>query len=308
MSTNILVRRSNLIVPLTDASVVADCWRNDADAVTLDLDVVPAKDKPRVRTLVEAAVGEAGRAAAEVFVRVDKKLLQADLDAAIRPGLAGIMLPSIDSAAEVREADAAVSALERHRGLPVGSLVFIVEIETARAVWDIRSILQSSPRISQMGLNECKLAVNLGFEPRDDLDPFEYARGRLVVEAIAAGVAPIGMSYPQSVRPREEDAAAIHAAATKAKNLGMKGIVCPYASWVDPVNRAFTPTAELVEWNRRVREAFAAGVAAGTAAVPLDGKMIDVPVDEWAIVVLAMAEACARRDAQKQSARASRPT
>ena len=52
-----------------------------------------------------------------------------------------------------------------------------------------------------------------------------------------------------------------------------------------------------------VREAFAAGVAAGTAAVPLDGRMIDVPVDEWAIVVLATAEACAARDAEKQAAR-----
>jgi hypothetical protein len=30
--------------------------------------------------------------------------------------------------------------------------------------------------------------------------------------------------------------------------------------------------------------------------------MIDVPVDEWAIVVLAMAEACAARDAEKRAA------
>jgi citrate lyase subunit beta/citryl-CoA lyase len=305
VSADILVRRSNLLVSLNDEPAVADCWRRDADAVTLDLDAVPAKEKPRVRTLVEAAIDQAGRAAAEVFVRVDKTLLYADLDAAVRPGLTGIMLPRIESAAEVQEADTMVSEWERRRGLPVGSVVFVVEIETARAVWDIRSILQASPRISQMGLHEGRLASNLGFEPSDDLDPFEYARGRLVVEAIAAGVAPIGMSYPLSVRPREGEAAVIHAAATKAKNLGMKGIVCPHASWVEPVNRAFTPTAELVEWNRRVREAFAAGVAAGTAAVPLDGKMIDVPVDEWAIVVLAMAEACARRDAQKQAARSA---
>lgn len=305
MSKALLVRRSNLLVPLNDASAVADCWRSDADAVTLDLDIGPMKERSVVRRRAEAAIDQAGRAAAEVFVRVDKTVLYADLEAAVWPGLTGIMLPRIDSAAEVQEAAAMVSEWERRRGLPAGSLVFIVEIETARAVWDIRSILRASPRISQMGLNEGKLAATLGFEPEDDLDPFEYARGRLVVEAIASGVAPIGMSYPLSVRPREEASDVIHAAATKAKNLGMKGIVCPHASWVEPVNRAFTPTAELVEWNRRVREAFAAGVAAGTAAVPLDGKMIDVPVDEWAIVVLAMAEACARRDAQKQAARAS---
>ncbi len=83
----------------------------------------------------------------------------------------------------------------------------------------------------------------------------------------------------------------------------MKGVICPFPGWVAPVNAAFTPTPELVEWNRRVREAFAEGVAAGTAAVPLDGRMIDVPVDEWAIVVLATAEACALRDAEKERAR-----
>jgi citrate lyase subunit beta/citryl-CoA lyase len=110
------------------------------------------------------------------------------------------------------------------------------------------------------------------------------------------------MAYPLSVQQREAPPAEIHAAATKARNSGMKGVMCPHASWVAPVNAAFTPTAELVAWNRRVREAFAAGVAAGTAAVPLDGRMIDVPVDEWAIVVLAMAEACAARDAEKKTA------
>lgn len=303
MAANLLIRRSNLIVTITDAAAVEASRRSNADAVTLDLEVVPAADKSRARTLVKDAIAVAGRAAAEVFVRIDKTFLQADLDAAVWPGLKGIMLPRIESAAEVREAADALTALERSRGIAVGSLVLIVEIETARAVWDIRSILTASPRVSQMGLNEARLAANLGFAPQDDLDPFEYARGRLVIEGIAAGVAPIGMCYPLSVHPREDDAATIHAAAMKAKNLGLKGIVCPYASWVEPVNRAFTPTEELVIWNKRVREAFAAGVAAGTAAVPLDGKMIDVPVDEWAIVVLAMAQACAKRDAEKQAAR-----
>jgi citrate lyase beta subunit len=69
----------------------------------------------------------------------------------------------------------------------------------------------------------------------------------------------------------------------------------------EAVNAAFTPTADLVAHNQRVREVFAGAVAAGTAAVPLDGRMIDVPVDEWAKVVLAMADACVARDAQKRA-------
>jgi len=90
--------------------------------------------------------------------------------------------------------------------------------------------------------------------------------------------------------------------ANEARNLGMKGVICPHPSWVEPVNRAFTPTADLVAYNKRVREVFAEAIAAGTAAVPLNGRMIDVPVDEWAKVVIATAEACSRRDAEKQAA------
>jgi len=299
---SILVRRSNLLVPVTEQAAVAECWRRNADAVTLDLGSVPGAKRVGARTFMKDAIGMAGRAGTEVFVRVDQAFLHADLDAAIWPGLTGIMLSRVESAAEVLEAADAVTALERRRGIAVGSVVFVVMIESARAVWDIRAIVTSSKRVSQVALDEQSLAASLGFEPLDDLDPFEYARGRLVVEAIAAQVAPVGMAYPFSVRPREASAQVLHEAATKAKNLGMKGIICPHASWVDPVNQAFTPTEELVVWNKRVREAFAAGVAAGTAAVPLDGKMIDVPVDEWAIVVLATADACAKRDAQKQAA------
>ena len=84
----------------------------------------------------------------------------------------------------------------------------------------------------------------------------------------------------------------------------MKSVRCPALRWVAPVNAAFTPTADLVAYNKRVREVFAGAVAAGTAAVPLDGRMIDVPVDEWAKVVLAMAAACDARDVQKRAARA----
>jgi citrate lyase beta subunit len=154
--------------------------------------------------------------------------------------------------------------------------------------------------------DEQAMAAGLGIAPLPEHDPFVYARGRVVVEAIAAKVMPVGIAYPLSVQLHQGSADEIHAMAVKGKNLGMKGVLCPHPDWVAPVNAAYTPTSELVAYNMRVREAFAAGVAAGTAAVPLDGRMIDVPVDEWAIVVLATAEACAARDAEKLAARQAR--
>jgi citrate lyase subunit beta/citryl-CoA lyase len=298
----ILVRRSNLMVPVTDADKVAQAWRHTADAVTLDLENRAAAGKAHARDGLKDAIASSGRGAAEVFVRVNKSSLHADLEASVWPGVSGIMLPQVDSAAEVTDAADVVARLERERGLGVGSHSFIVLLGSARGVWDIRAIITASARISQVGLDENDLAQDLGIDPAPEYDPFVYARGRLAVEATAAKVSAIGMAYPLGALPCEMPEPDIQSLATKARNLGMKGVICPYASWVAPVNAAFTPTADLVAWNRRVREAFAAGVAAGTAAVPLDGKMIDVPVDEWAIVVLAMAEACAARDAEKRAA------
>ena len=299
----ILIRRSNLMVPVTDADRVRQAWRHNADAITLDLEEgVDAARKAEARGLVKEAIARAGQGAAEVLVRVNKPFLGADLEASVWPGVCGIMLPQVESAAEVLEAAEIMATLERQRGIVAGSLQFILLLESARGVWDIRSIINASSRVSQVGLDESDLAADLGIDPLPEYDPFVYARGRLAIEATAAKVNPVGMAYPLSIQPREAPEPEIHALATKARNLGMKGVICPHPGWVAPVNAAFTPTAELVAYNRRVREAFAAGVAAGTAAVPLDGRMIDVPVDEWAIVVIATAEACAARDAEKRAA------
>ena len=294
---NLLIRRSNLLVSMADGGAIASAWKHNADAVTLNIEGRAAQ-----RAALKAAIATTAKGGAEVFVRVSKVDPHADLEAAVWPGLTGIVLPCVESAADVAQADAIVSSLEKQRGIMPGSLQFIIALESARGVWDVRSIIKASARITQAALDEATLAASLGFTPLPELDPFDYARGRLVVECTAAKIAPVGMAYPLSAAPRELPDAQIHELATKAKNLGMKGVLCAYPSWVAPVNAAFTPTAALVEWNRRVRIAFAEGIAAGTAAVPLDGKMIDVPVDEWAIVVLAMAEACAKRDAQKREA------
>ena len=294
-----LVRRSNLCVAWHDAAGIEGALHAEADAITLDLrSSAGGLDARAIRNAASRC--EAG--SAEVFVRVSAEDVRAQLAASASSSLNGIMLSAV-SAADVRHADEAASQAEIDGGFKPGAWSFIVRLESAAAVWEVRAILAASRRISQVGLDETALARSLGIETDPAIDPFVYARGRLAVEATAAKVPAVGMAYPLSVAPRELPPREIQALATTAKNLGMKGVICPFASWVQPVNAAFTPSAELVAYNRRVREAFAAGVAAGTAAVPLDGRMIDVPVDEWAKVVLETAEACAMRDAQKRAAR-----
>jgi citrate lyase subunit beta/citryl-CoA lyase len=283
---------------------IENAWQQHADAITLDLeDGVPPAHKVEVRSRLREAIALAGRCGAEVFVRVNKPYLAADLAAAAWPGLAGIMLPKIEAATDVAEAATLMADLERQLGIEAGALELIVLLESALGVWNIRDIITASPRVTQVGLGESDLCRNLGIIASAEEGPFVYARGRVVIEGVAAGVQPVGMAFPLSLTPRLLPEKDVLHLATMARNLGFKGAICLHPSWIEPVNATFSPPAEQVSYYTRVREVFAEGVARGTAAVPLDGKMVDVPVDEWAKVVLHLAVLCTARDDAKQRAR-----
>lgn len=314
------IRRSNLLLPFTergfplsdgylpdnegrDGDLVRDPWLHFPDAVTLDLaDGVLEGRKEEARASLKDAIGPAGKGSAEVFVRTDWKSLQADLEASIWPGLAGVMLSGVQAVADATRADEMMTKLEQARGIRAGSLEIIVLLESALAVWNIREIVTATRRVMQAGLGETALCADLGIMPSVDYDPLVYMRGRLVIEAIAAGVQPVGMGYPLGAIPQFAPRDELFRLAEVGKNLGCKGVICAHPSWVEPVNSAYTPAPDLVEYNRQVREVFAQAVAAGTAAVPFAGRMIDVPVDEWAKVVLSKAEACRTRDEEKKRA------
>ncbi len=299
----ILVRRSNLIIPATQSRMIRWGWNRDADAVTIDLqDGIPGPELETVRETLSSAIDQVSKGGAEVFVRVNQQYVYADAAAAVCRELAGIVLPAVESHHQIADADAILAELERKAGVEVGATEIIPSIETAAGIWHVRAIITASRRIQQAGIDEAALSASLGIVQGSDPDPFVYARGRLCIEATAAGVQPVAVADPMGLGTdglSHEDLVKI---ATDARNLGFKGMVCPHPAWVAPVNEAYTPTESLVDYYTQVREVFAQALAAGTAAAPFAGRMIDVPVDEWAKDVLAMSAACAARDAVKAAA------
>ena len=290
--------------PLDEAQVEAS-WQHDADAVILDLtDAVPDMDKPRARERLKTAVPTAGRGGAEVFVHINKALAHADIAAAVQLGLKGVVVTGIECAAEVEAIDATLAAFETERGLAHGSLQIIILLDSGKGVWRIREIVHASPRVCSIGLDEGGLCRHLGITPNTDFDPFVYAKGRLIIESRAAKRQPVGISHPYGLFPQFDDAEEIHTLAMKGKNTGFAGVICPHPAWVEPCNRAFTPTEERLEFYRETRRLFAEGIAKGTAAIPYPGTtmMIDVPVDERARITLELYERCAARDAEKAAA------
>ena len=97
------VRRSHLLVSVIDREAVQSSWTHNADAVILQLPSSPAG--PVARQALSAAIETAGMGGAEVFVLVDRQLAYADIDAAVVPGLKGVVYPGAESAAEIQGID-----------------------------------------------------------------------------------------------------------------------------------------------------------------------------------------------------------
>ena len=302
---NPFVRRSLLLVSILDVPAVEASWTHNADAVILDLsDTVPEDAKPAAREQVRESILWAAKGGAEVHVRINRSLAHADLDAAVLPGLTGIVFSGAESASDTAELDSLLTRLEKTRGIPQRSIQIFLLLTTGKGVWNIREIIKASDRVTAVGLDEINLCQNLGIVPNRDFDPFVYAKGRIIVEGRAAKVQPVGISHPYGLFKPSEDADELIRIADHSKNLGFAGIVCPVPVWVEPCNGAFTPTEDQVERYRETRRLFAQGVAQGTAAVPFPGTtmMIDVPVDERARMMLELSELCAARDAEKSAA------
>lgn len=303
------VRRSLLTVPVLDADAVAASWRHNADAIILDLGDLgaDARKRPAARRELAQSVETAAMGGSETFILTNAASAYADVRAAAVPELSGVAYLGAESGDEMERLDATLSEIERESGLPLGSLDVIALLNSGAGVWRLREIIRASPRVSSVGLDEAGLRRDLGIAPSADFDPFEYAKGRVVIEARAWNVQPIGMAHPCGALPADAfDDAEIARLALRSKNLGFAGAICWRPSWVSHLNRAFAPAEDKLEFYRETRRLFAEGVARDTAAVPYPGTtmMIDVPVDENARANLELWELCAERESQKAAARA----
>jgi citrate lyase subunit beta/citryl-CoA lyase len=135
-----------------------------------------------------------------------------------------------------------------------------------------------------------------------DFEPLEYIKSQLITVATSVGGQAQGMSYPLSLTQENVDEDALRKAVRRARDTGFKGAVCPDASWIRFCNEGFRPSSEEIAYYVKVREVFAEGLKRGMASVPIDGKMIDVPVDVRAKRYLEWADRARARDEEKARA------
>jgi citrate lyase beta subunit len=280
MTEPIQPRRNLLFVPGTRPDRFEKALAAGPDMVTVDLEdaVIPShKDEARARSmpLFEGARTDG----VERVVRINGMRTPFGLKDLL--AIAGhpsppdaIMLPKVESADEVRIAD----ALLQHAARPVGLHVII---ESNAALEHALAIGGACPAIRSLLFGAVDMAAELGAAM--DFTSMLYARSRVVHAAASHGLDAIDVPFLDL-----EDAAGLAEECRLVRGLGFTGKAAIHPKQLRAINAAFTPDAERIAYARKVIAAFE---NAPDGLVVVDGKLIEIPVVRSARRTLAIAAA-----------------
>lgn len=277
--------RSFLFVPAANDKLLESCVTRPCDAVILDLeDGTHPSQKPAARARLGDSISRLKTAGKIAAVRINGDLLTAvaDLHAAVIPGLDLLVLPKVEHPRDVQLLASAVSALEQEKGITPGHVRFLLQIESAAALPRLHEIAAAHPRITAMMLGSEDFSLDCGGLPTADalLTPSLM----LLYAARAAGVQPVGFVGSIADLGSPE---AFQSVVERARALGFRGAVVVHPKFLDVVNACYTPTEAQLAEARKVVNAFEAADKEGLGAIKVDGVMVDKPVYQRALRLLA---------------------
>jgi citrate lyase subunit beta/citryl-CoA lyase len=287
MSAALRPRRSVLFMPASNARALEKARSLPADGLIFDLEdaVAPdAKSAARDGVARSLAAGSYGRR--EVMLRVNALTTDwghADLVAAASVPIDAVVLPKVESAAAVRQAQAILT----EAGAPDHLSIWCM-IETPRGVLRAEEIASASGQIGGLILGTADLTKDLRARHTRERLPLLTSFGHCLLAARAFGVAIL-----DGVHLDLADDEGFLAACHQARELGFDGKTLIHPKTIAAANTVFAPSSEEVAAARRIIAAHAAAVAAGKGIVLVDGRLVENLHVQSAHRTVALAEAIA---------------
>jgi citrate lyase subunit beta/citryl-CoA lyase len=269
-----------------------------ADEIILDLEdsVAPAeKDAARVlvrNTLLAVDFGEAER-----LVRInplETEYGKADIEMIVPAAPDMLLIPKCNEAKDIREVEALVAGLQKKHGID-HEILFMPLIETAKGVLNAYEIATSSGRIAAMCWGAEDLSADLGVERTKEGRESFVSRGLIVLAAKAAGVQALDTVF-SDIR----DTAGLIESTKEAVALGFEGKGVIHPGQIEPIHNVFAPTAERIDYAKKIVAAIESARAKGSGVAALGSKMIDAPIEARARKILSLAEALGLISAKKE--------
>ncbi|PKQ09209.1 MAG: CoA ester lyase [Alphaproteobacteria bacterium HGW-Alphaproteobacteria-12] len=288
-------RRSVLYMPGSNARALEKAKGVAADALILDLEDAVAPDaKEDARVQVCGAVTAGGYGKREIVIRVnglDTPWGMADIAAAVAAGPDAILVPKINSAADVDRAQAALSDAGAKPGLQLWCM-----IETPLALLVIQSIgakaHEPGSRMSVWVMGTNDIAKELGAAHTPDRVPMLTSLGLSLLAARAYGLVILDGVYNDI---KNEDGFA--AVCVQGRDMGFDGKTLIHPSQVGPCNTIFSPDPEAVALARLTIEAFERPENKGKGVLKVDGRMVEILHADIARRTVAIADAIAELEA-----------
>lgn len=282
--------RTMLFVPGNRKGWVAKALATGADAVVVDLEgAVPPGEKARARALTREAIAEHG-GVGRVFVRTTSARsgsMEDDLDAVVRPGLAGVLLPQVVDETDVATLSEALDHLEPQRGVTPGSVLVDPLLETPTSLHRAYQLAIASPRVAHMGAGVSErgdIARRMGYRWTPGGLETLFFRSKVLLDVRAAGV-----PHPLSgIWGEIDDLGGLRAFAEQTRAIGYEGMMVIHPSHVGVVNEVFTPTAAELDYWRELLEVMEQAHREGRGAVRFRGELIDEAHVETARAALAL--------------------
>ena len=269
-----MTARSYLFVPADRPERFAKALAAGADAVIVDFeDAVEEPLKRQARDHLAVFLQQEPQAS--VWVRInapDHPEHAADLTfCAQQAGVAGILLPKVESAAHV--------AAVWQTGKPIWPI-----IESAKGLLALEQIARAEG-VERLSFGSLDLALDLNLNTGTAAALLFLDHARMAVQLHSRGadlLPPLDGVYPAIGDPD-----GLHRAIRHAYDMGYGGALCIHPNQVAVIHGALAPSADDLGWARKVVDASAA--ANGAGAFQLDGQMVDAPVLLRAQRLLALA-------------------
>jgi citrate lyase subunit beta / citryl-CoA lyase len=284
-----LPRRSCLSVPGSSEKMLGKAPDLGADMVFLDLeDAVAPLEKEAARDKVVKAINDLDWGETVLCVRVnawDTKWTYRDVIHVVENSserLDEIMLPKVQSAADVQALDMLLTQIEETTGRK-SQVGIEPQIETARGLINVEEICAASPRLETIVFGPADFAastempvltggVQIAEYPGDH---FHYVFSKILMAGRANGLQVIDGPY---LKIRELDALRDYAMRTRI--LGYDGKWALHPDQVKVINEVFTPTQEQFDHAIDLLEAYEKATTEGDAgerkgAVMFGDEMID---------------------------------
>jgi citrate lyase subunit beta/citryl-CoA lyase len=246
-------------------------------AESLDRIAAQKKDNPSFRTPAR-------------YVRINAvghERMHADVEHVIRPSLEGLAVPKVETPEQVRIVEQILDDREAKMGMARGSVRLLLALESAKGLFNAYAIASCSPRVIGLmfGAEDFSRELNLPLRREGEATDLIYARSATVTAAAAAHVQSV-----DGVWPNFQDIEGLRKFALQSRRLGFSGMSLIHPAQIDEVNAAFTPTAEEVDYCRRVVQAFDDARARGEGAIAFGGQLLDIPIVDRARQTIALAE------------------